>query len=305
MYVPDVSTNLLSVNALTKDGAEVIFTQEVMVKCKNNITGYYADLLDDFDRLTGHAAPEVELECEIKLTPQNKPEAYLTENSKNKGILWHRKMGHLGYKNMKKLVKHTEGLKLNLNDLKEKEKLCEICQKAKQSRVNLMNQEQEQQDHCRLYTQISAIQLTQLLPHTPQLNRKAEKLNRTLMDRARTLIFDNGLNKEMWGEALYTATYLLNRSPTEALKNTLYEIEKEVEEVERPFEEEEWEDAEESEEQEEIVQEENEEDAEEEPAEEYQETPRRSKRQRKHPERYHDYVMLTYKDAVMGPNRSR
>ncbi|CAL1677484.1 unnamed protein product [Lasius platythorax] len=28
-------------------------------------TGYYADLLDDFDRLTGHAAPEVELECEI------------------------------------------------------------------------------------------------------------------------------------------------------------------------------------------------------------------------------------------------
>lgn len=71
-------------------------------------------------------------------------------------------MDHLGYKNMKKLVKHTEGLKLNLNDLKENEKLCEICQKAKQSRVNLMNQEQEQQDHCRLYTQISAIQLTQL-----------------------------------------------------------------------------------------------------------------------------------------------
>lgn len=81
--------------------------------------------------------------------------------------------------------------------------------------------------------------------------------------------------------------------------------EKEVEEVERPFKEEEWEDAEESEEQEEIVQEENEEDAEEEPAEEYQETPRRSKRQRKHPERYHDYVMLTYKDSVMGPDRSR
>lgn len=149
MYVPDVSTNLLSVNALTKGGAEVIFTQEVMVKCKNKSIMKGKKLSNGL--------------FQIKLTPQNKPEAYLTENSRNQGILWHKKMGHLGYKNMKKLVKHTERLKLNLNDLKKKEKLCsEICQKAKQSRVNLMNREQEQQDHCRLYTQISAIQLTQL-----------------------------------------------------------------------------------------------------------------------------------------------
>jgi len=30
------------------------------------------------------------------------------------------------------------------------------------------------------------------------------------------------MNKDMWGEALYIATYLLNRLPTEILKVTLY-----------------------------------------------------------------------------------
>jgi len=32
------------------------------------------------------------------------------------------------------------------------------------------------------------------------------------------------MNKNMWGEALYTATYLLNRLPTETLKVTPYEM---------------------------------------------------------------------------------
>ena len=51
-------------------------------------------------------------------------------------------------------------------------------------------------------------------PYTPQLNGKAERLNRTLLNKVRALLFDSGLDKEMWGEALYVATYLTNRSPT-------------------------------------------------------------------------------------------
>lgn len=33
-------------------------------------------------------------------------------------------------------------------------------------------------------------------PYSPQLNGKAERLNRTLLDKARALIFDSGLGKE-------------------------------------------------------------------------------------------------------------
>lgn len=33
------------------------------------------------------------------------------------------------------------------------------------------------------------------------------------------MIFDSGINKEFWGEAVYTAVYLINRCQTSALKD--------------------------------------------------------------------------------------
>ena len=40
------------------------------------------------------------------------------------------------------------------------------------------------------------------------------------MEKARALIFDSHMDKEMWGEAVYVAAYLLNRSPTETIDVT-------------------------------------------------------------------------------------
>lgn len=51
------------------------------------------------------------------------------------------------------------------------------------------------------------------IPHSSQLNGKAERINRTLMDKARALIFDTKVDK-MWGEAVLISAYLINRSPT-------------------------------------------------------------------------------------------
>lgn len=59
--------------------------------------------------------------------------------------------------------------------------------------------------------------------HTPQLNRKSEKLNLTIIKKARALIADSGLKKEMWGEAVLAATYLINRSPTANQEETPFE----------------------------------------------------------------------------------
>lgn len=52
------------------------------------------------------------------------------------------------------------------------------------------------------------------IPYTPQLNGKAERLNRLLMERTRALIFDGCVPNYLWGEALLTASFLINRSPT-------------------------------------------------------------------------------------------
>ncbi|CAM8938448.1 unnamed protein product [Rhodiola kirilowii] len=53
---------------------------------------------------------------------------------------------------------------------------------------------------------------------TPQQNGVAERMNRTLLDKLRCLLFTSGLPKSFWGEALYTATYLVNRSPNRMLE---------------------------------------------------------------------------------------
>ena len=59
---------------------------------------------------------------------------------------------------------------------------------------------------------------------TPQQNGVAERMNRTLVEMARCLIQQAGLPKQYWGEAIMTACYLRNRSPTSACDKTPYEL---------------------------------------------------------------------------------
>ncbi|GJZ47598.1 retrotransposon protein, putative, ty1-copia subclass [Tanacetum coccineum] len=53
---------------------------------------------------------------------------------------------------------------------------------------------------------------------TPQQNRVAERMNRTLMDKVRCLLIQSGLPKTFWAEATCTAAYLINRSPSRAIE---------------------------------------------------------------------------------------
>ena len=56
------------------------------------------------------------------------------------------------------------------------------------------------------------------VPKTPQRNGVAERLNRTLMETVRTMLVESKLSQQFWGEAVSTAEYLKNRSPTIAVK---------------------------------------------------------------------------------------
>ncbi|GAB2276096.1 hypothetical protein Dimus_039170 [Dionaea muscipula] len=52
---------------------------------------------------------------------------------------------------------------------------------------------------------------------TPQQNGVAERMNRTLLEKVRCLMFTSAVPKSFWGEALNTAAYLVNRSPSTVL----------------------------------------------------------------------------------------
>ena len=61
------------------------------------------------------------------------------------------------------------------------------------------------------------IQFEFTIRYTPQQNGVAERMNRTLLEKARCMLLNSKLNKTFWTEAVLAAVYLTNRSPTSAL----------------------------------------------------------------------------------------
>lgn len=56
------------------------------------------------------------------------------------------------------------------------------------------------------------------VPHSPQQNGVAERANRSIMEKTRCMLREAGLEKKYWAEAVNTAVYLKNRSPTIAVR---------------------------------------------------------------------------------------
>ena len=56
--------------------------------------------------------------------------------------------------------------------------------------------------------------------YSPQSNGIAERMNRTLQDKARTMLLESGLPGSLWGEVLLTACHLRNLTPTSTLSVT-------------------------------------------------------------------------------------
>ncbi|UYV76012.1 hypothetical protein LAZ67_13002147, partial [Cordylochernes scorpioides] len=54
--------------------------------------------------------------------------------------------------------------------------------------------------------------------YSPQSNGVAERVNRTLIETARTLLFDSGLPMAFWAEAVATASYVKNCTPHRSIK---------------------------------------------------------------------------------------
>lgn len=54
--------------------------------------------------------------------------------------------------------------------------------------------------------------------YTPQQNGVAERMNITLLERARAMLATASLEKSFWAEAVNTACYVINRSPSTAVE---------------------------------------------------------------------------------------
>ncbi|XP_073137638.1 uncharacterized protein [Henckelia pumila] len=65
-------------------------------------------------------------------------------------------------------------------------------------------------------------------PYSPQQNGVAERKNRTLKDMMNALLLSTGLSQNMWGEAVLTANYLLNKEEPGSSKRSHKTMKQEV-----------------------------------------------------------------------------
>ena len=69
------------------------------------------------------------------------------------------------------------------------------------------------------FCKIQGISRQLTTPHTPQQNGVAERKNRTIMNMVRSMLSEKEMPREFWPEACNWAIYVLNRSPTLAVKD--------------------------------------------------------------------------------------
>ncbi|PSC67031.1 retrotransposon with Ribonuclease H-like superfamily and integrase domain [Micractinium conductrix] len=173
--------------------------------------------------------------------------------------LWHRRLGHLGFDNLAKLPDMVTGIRVTAAEFKTAgaNALCEPCTLGKQHRLPFNTStsatkaplELLHTDLCgplpaglpvkrvrsdnggefcnstlsEFYTSQGVLHET-TNPYSPQQNGKAERLNRTLWEKARPMLSDAGLPKHLWADAIVTANYLRNRSPLSGRDKTPFEL---------------------------------------------------------------------------------
>jgi hypothetical protein len=69
------------------------------------------------------------------------------------------------------------------------------------------------------YYTTQGIQMQHIVPYTPQQNGVVKRKNHTLRQKANCMIQSKVLSLKYWMEAINCANYIVNHTPTKALKN--------------------------------------------------------------------------------------
>jgi hypothetical protein len=85
------------------------------------------------------------------------------------------------------------------------------------------------------YFSYHEIRREKTVPRTPQENGVSERMNMTIMERARSMRLHAGLPLQFWVDAVDTTVYLINRGPSSSLDGIIPEEEWTGKKVNYPF----------------------------------------------------------------------
>ncbi|GJS54745.1 putative ribonuclease H-like domain-containing protein [Tanacetum coccineum] len=178
-FVRELKFNLFSVSQMYDKKNSVLFNDTECIVLSPNFK-----LIDESQVLLRVLRKNNMYSVDLKnIVPKRGLTCLFAKATSDESKLWHRRLGHLNFKTMNKLVKGNlvRGLP---SKLFENDQTCVACQKGKQHKAS---------------------------SRTPQQNGVVERRNRTLIEAARIMLADSKLPTTFWAEAVNTTCYVQNR----------------------------------------------------------------------------------------------
>ncbi|GJZ87871.1 ribonuclease H-like domain-containing protein [Tanacetum coccineum] len=198
-FVKELKFNLFSVSQMCDKKNSVLFTETECLVLSPDFK-----LLDESQVLL--KVPRQNKMYSFNLKNVGKGLTYLLANAIiDESNLWHRRLGHINFKTMNKLVKGNLVRFLKMTIL--------VLHVRRESNAKLF------------FCGMKGIKREFSVARTPQQNRVAERKNRTLIEAARTMLADSLLPTTFWAEAVSTTCYVQNRVlVTKPHNKTPYEL---------------------------------------------------------------------------------
>ncbi|GJT07052.1 putative ribonuclease H-like domain-containing protein [Tanacetum coccineum] len=124
-----------------------------------------------------------------KIIPKESLTCLVAKVTLDESMLWHRRLGHINFKTINKLVKDN----LVRDSIG--------CDNGTEFKNRVINK----------FCKQKAIKREYSVARTPQQNGVAQRINRTLIEAARTMLADSKLPTTFWAEAVNIACYVQNR----------------------------------------------------------------------------------------------
>nr|GEU79179.1 hypothetical protein [Tanacetum cinerariifolium] len=224
-FVEELKYNMFSVSQICDNKNSVMFTD---TECL--VLGKDFKLVDDKHMLLITPRQQNMYTIDLKnVVPPKNLTCLIAKALVDESMLWHRRLGHLNFKTMKKLVR-SNLVKVVTGDfsrfsrtffLKSKDETSRILRNFTTEIENLKglnvkiiksdNKGKFRNKEMHEFCSRKGIKREFSNARTPQQNGVAERRNRTLIEAARTMLANAKLPDTFWAKAVNTACYVQNR----------------------------------------------------------------------------------------------
>ncbi|GJT63037.1 putative ribonuclease H-like domain-containing protein [Tanacetum coccineum] len=192
-FVNELKFNLFSVSQMCDKKNNVLFTDTECLVLSPNFK-----LPDESQILLKIPRKDNMYSFYMKnIVPKETFSYLVAKATSDESMLWHRRLGHINFKSINKLVKDNLVRGLPTKHF-ENDQTCVGVLKGSNTELFVSPRE-------------NGIKREYSVARTPQQNGVAERRNRTLIEAARTMLADSKLPTTFWAEAVSTACYVQNR----------------------------------------------------------------------------------------------